>query len=87
MILKFYWELGRDIVELHAEKRWGEKVMQRLSVDLRGAMPGILGLTQRNIYYCKQFYLLYSPILEKLPQFGAIFQSDVLCVPWGHQKK
>ena len=67
-MLKFYWELGRDIVELHAEKRWGDKVMNRLSIDLREAMPGVSGLTQRNIYYCKQFYLLYSPALEILPQ-------------------
>ena len=26
---------------------------------------------KRNIYYCKQFYLLYSPALETLPQAGA----------------
>ena len=70
-MLKFYWELGKDIVELHAEKRWGDKVMNRLSIDLREAMPGVSGLTQRNIYYCKQFYLLYSPALETLPQAGA----------------
>lgn len=97
-MLRFYWELGRDIVELHVEKRWGDKVMNRLSVDLREAMPDISGLTQRNIYYCKQFYLLYSPMLEilpqagakssdeKLPQLVAQFQSDIFCVPWGHHK-
>lgn len=97
-MLRFYWELGRDIVELGAEKRWGDKVMSRLSVDLREAMPNMSGLTQRNIYYCKQFYLLYSPIFEilpqagakssaeKLPQLGAQFQSDFFCVPWGHHK-
>ena len=30
---------------------------------------------KRNIYYCKQFYLLYSPALETLPQtiLSAIF--------------
>lgn len=97
-MLRFYWALGRDIIELHAEKRWGEKVMNRLSVDLRDAMPGITGLTQRNIYYCKQFYLLYSPMLESLPQIGAKtsdeilpqvvaqLETDIFCVPWGHHK-
>ena len=61
-------------------------------------MPGVSGLTQRNIYYCKQFYLLYSPALETLPQAGAKsseeklpqpvarFQSDIFSVPWGHHK-
>lgn len=97
-MLKFYWGLGRDIVKLHAEKRWGGKVMSRLAVDLQEAMPGVSGLTQRNIYYCKQFYLLYCSEFETLPQAGAKsfegklpqpveqFQSDIFCVPWGHHK-
>lgn len=45
--------------------------MSRLSVDLREAMPGVSGLTQRNIYYCKQFYQLYSPVVVIMPQAGA----------------
>lgn len=97
-MLRFYWELGRDIIEFHAEKCWGDKVMSRLSVDLRGAMPGVSGLTQRNIYYCKQFYLLFSPMLESLPQskakssdeilpqLEAQLGTDIFCVPWGHHK-
>lgn len=94
-MLRFYWDLGRDIVKMKIEQRWGEKVMARLSMDLREAMPGISGLTQRNIYYCKQFYLLYSPLTESLPQAGAKssneilpqlgekIQFDIFCVPWG----
>ena len=97
-MLRFYWDLGGDIVKMNIEQRWGEKVMARLSIDLREAMPGISGLTQRNIYYCKQFYLLYSPLIkslpqteakssnEILPQLGAKIQSDIFCVPWGHHK-
>ena len=37
--LKFNWLLGRDIVELHVEERWGESVITRLSKDLREAIP------------------------------------------------
>lgn len=97
-MLRFYWDLGRDIIKMKIEQRWGEKVMARLSMDLREAMPGISGLTQRNIYYCKQFYLLYSPLTESLPQagakssneilpqLGAKIQFDIFCVPWGHHK-
>lgn len=70
-MLRFYWELGRDIVALHIEERWGTKVMQRLSVDLRRLMPDVTGLSQRNIYYCKQFFLLHSLMVEFLPQLGA----------------
>ena len=42
--LKFNWLLGRDIVELHVEERWGESVITRLSKDLREAIPNAAGL-------------------------------------------
>lgn len=97
-MLRFYWELGRDIVALRIEKRWGEKVISRLAVNLKDSMPDMSGLTQRNIYYCKQFFLLYHPIMTSLPQAGvkttkgnmpqagAKLQEGIFCVPWGHHK-
>ena len=97
-MLKFYWSLGRDIIELQIEQKWGEKVISCLAQDLREALPNVSGLTKRNIYYCKQFYALYAPAIkmlpqteatneaETLPQVGAMFQSDIYCVPWGHHK-
>ena len=38
-MLRFYWELGRDIVEMKAESRWGSGFMKNLSQDLRTANP------------------------------------------------
>jgi hypothetical protein len=70
-MLRFYWELGRDIVEMQAEKRWGDKLMQNLSKDLQNAIPNSSGLTVRNIYYCKKFYCLYNQQFNIVPQVGA----------------
>lgn len=58
--LFFNWLLGRDIVEMHVEERWGESVIVQLSKDLRSELPGIEGLSKSNIYYCKKFYSLYN---------------------------
>ena len=66
--LLFNWQLGRDIVEMHVEERWGEKVITQLSRDLRLALPGVEGLSRSNIYYCKNFYLLYSQDSEIVQQ-------------------
>lgn len=66
--LLFNWQLGRDIVEMHVEERWGEKVITQLSKDLRLALPGVDGLSRSNIYYCKNFYLLYSQDSEIVQQ-------------------
>lgn len=53
--LFFNWFLGRDLVEMHVEERWGESVIMQLSKDLRMALPGVDGLSKSNIYYCKSF--------------------------------
>ena len=70
-MLRFYWELGRDIVELHIEERWGTHVVKTLSADLRRQIPEISGVSERNIYYCKRFYLLYNQQFKILPQVEA----------------
>lgn len=68
--LFFNWLLGRDIVEMHVEERWGESVIVQLSKDLRSELPGVEGLSKSNIYYCKKFYLLYN-------QYDEFFQQVV----------
>ena len=97
-MLAFYWSLGRDIVEMHVEDRWGEKVIDNISIDLKTVMPDVSGLTRRNIYYCKQFYLLYSDYNkivpqvvaqnkeEIVPQVVAQIQKLLFSVPWGHHR-
>lgn len=67
-LLKYYWELGRDIEEMHVEERWGQSAIKNLSVDLQLKNPNSTGLSRTNIYYAKKFYLLYSQYLKIVPQ-------------------
>ena len=55
-MLQFYWSLGKDIVTLHAESCWGDKVLKYLSDDLQKTLPGIKGLSETSIGYAKRFY-------------------------------
>ena len=66
--------LGRDIVEMHVEERWGEGVIDQLSKDLKKAMPTAEGLSSTNLRYCRRFYLLYSKTVEFCPQLGGKIQ-------------
>lgn len=70
-MLVYYWQLGRDIVHLNAEQRWGSGFMRSLSQDLKEELPDATGLTERNLYYCKKFYLLYNQEDIILPQVVA----------------
>ena len=83
--LLFNYLLGRDIVEMHVEERWGESVIMQLSQDLKTEMPGIEGLSKSNIYYCKKFYLLYRQYFEIFQQaVGKLETSAVFRIPWRH---
>lgn len=97
-MLHFYWTLGKDIVEMHIEERWGEKVINNLSIDLQNEIPNATGFSRRNIYYCKQYYLLYYQLFETVPQIEAQsegitvpqveaqLKAQLFSVPWGHHK-
>lgn len=74
-MLRFYWELGRDIVEMHIEDRWGEKVIKTLSLDLQREIPEAHCFSRTNLYYVKKFYLLYSQ------EFKIDWQDDGQIVP------
>lgn len=97
-LLKYYWELGRDIEEMHVEERWGQSVIKNLSVDLQLKNPNSTGLSRTNIYYAKKFYLLYSQYLKVVPQAvgqledengpqSAEDSSEVVPQPVGHLKE
>lgn len=75
-MLEFYWELGRDIVALKAESKWGTGVLQQLSADLQQIFPNESGFSYRNIRYIKQWYLFYYEEITKLHQVGAELQNS-----------
>ena len=86
-MLYYYWMLGRDIVELNIENRWGEKVLQNLSLDLQNAMPGVKGFSPVNLLYMKRFYLLYNSLLKKTtPQVVEQLPGIIFQIPWGHHR-
>ena len=74
-LLKFYWELGRDIEEMHVEKRWGENVIKSLSIDLQRENPDAHCFSRTNLYYVKKFYLLYFNSFENVQQLVGQIQK------------
>ena len=86
-MLRFYWSLGKDIVTLHAESRWGDKFIASLSADLRLKLSGVKGLSETSIEYAKRFYLLYNKYLTIHPQLVGELQNNAIWrIPWGHHR-
>ena len=77
VMLRFYWELGRDIVEKKADSRWGSGFMKNLSRDLKEVNPDATCFSETNLLYMKNFYLLYQPYLTITPQVGEQITQQV----------
>ena len=58
-MLEFYWSVGRDLVALRAEERWGAGVVKQFALDMRQAFPNETGFSYSNVKYMKQWYSFY----------------------------
>ena len=64
-MLEFYWSVGRDLVMLRAEERWGAGVVKQFALDMRQAFPGETGFSYSNVKYMKQWYSYYYERVTK----------------------
>ncbi len=94
-LVLFYWTLGRDIFEKQKNAKWGAKLLEQLSTDLKAEFPDIQGLSKTNLKYCSQFYRFYSigqqavnqlqnKDLQQVKDVKQLSQQLVDQIPWGH---
>ncbi len=58
-LVGLYWDIGRMIVERQADAEHGAAIAEQLAEDLRREFPGVSGFSRRNVFYMREFYLLY----------------------------
>jgi len=75
-LVLLYWQMGKGILEAQKAERWGAKVVERLSIDLRREFPAVAGFSPRNLTYMRDF-------AEAWPDLP-ILQRPVAKLPWGH---
>jgi len=66
-LMQLYWDIGKSIVEKQQIHKWGKSVVEKLAADLQIEFPGMNGLSNRNMWRMRMFYLEYS----KLPPMVA----------------
>ena len=59
-MLKFYWQLGEQIVEQQQNYAWGDGFLKQLSHDLMMEFPEMKGFSKRNLEYIRRWYLFWS---------------------------
>lgn len=81
-MLELYWNIGKDISEMHLDVAYGTHFFEKLSQDLRSEFEDVQGFSERNIRYMKRFYDFYKEKI--LHQLGADFEAELFTIPWRH---
>ena len=77
-MLEFYWIMGRDIVELRVESKWGSGFFNQLSLDMRSAFPDEAGFSVTNLKYMKRWYAFYRERVTIRHQAGDEFGIPIV---------
>lgn len=77
-VLRMYWDVGEMLVVSQMADGWGQKTLERLSVDMKNEFPKIKGFSVRNMQCMMQFYEEYNKELT-LPKLmsSEITQSSI----------
>ena len=79
-LLKFYWELGADIVEKQKTATWGAGFLKQLSQDLMAEFPDMKGFSERNLKYIRQWFMFWTDDMS----IGQQPVAQLTKIPWGH---
>lgn len=85
-MLRFYWQLGKELHERKSRFSYGQSFYKTISYDLRKELPDVKSFSETNLKYMQYYYEMYS-IFENRPQAVDDFDSSIIyCIPWGHQR-
>lgn len=80
-LLRLYWSLGKDIVEMQKSSEWGDSFLQKLSKDLSKEIPDMNGLSHRNLKSIRQWYLFYTQFDINGKQVVSQIESIFFSIP------
>jgi predicted nuclease of restriction endonuclease-like (RecB) superfamily len=58
-LIQLYWLLGEMIAQRQEKEGWGKSIVERLSADLKKEFPNENGFSSQNLWFMRQFYLMY----------------------------
>lgn len=67
-MLRFYFELGKEISLNSFKAAYGSGFYDSLSKELISELPDVSGLSPKNLRYMEKFYNLYKDEIINFPQ-------------------
>ena len=79
-MLRFYWQLGKEIGEKENANKYGTSFYKSISLDLQSELPDVKSFSVTNLKYMNYFYELYSNRQQLVDDCDDI----IFRIPWGH---
>lgn len=88
-LIQFYWEVGKLIIERQQQSKWGDKLFDVLSDDLRRSFPDTEGFSKTNLKNMRLFAKNYpnKEFSQALPDQLTWTHHIVLMQSLGKEKK
>jgi len=77
-LLEFYWYMGKKIIKIQKNYKWGSKFLENLSKDLSKEFPDVKGFSYRNLKHIRQWVNFWDN------EIGKQLVSQLFQIPWGH---
>lgn len=96
-MLRFYWSIGRDIVEMREKAGYGSDFYNTVSGDLKDIFPDVKSFSPTNLKYMKYFYDMYPDAGNRPQVVDDLKKADnrpqvaddleaIFFIPWGHNR-
>ena len=77
-MLRMYWDIGEMLTNSQLADGWGQKTLERLSIDMKNEFPAIKGFSVRNMQCMMQFFNEYNSELTMVKKVeNPITQSAI----------
>ena len=85
-MLELYWSIGRDLVAMHPEDKWGKGIVKQFALDMRSAFPNETGFSDTNIKYMRRWVEFYSEsaAIGQQPADQLEMPASFGRIPWFH---
>ncbi|GAA4418543.1 PDDEXK nuclease domain-containing protein [Nibrella viscosa] len=74
--LRLYLLVGHLLAQKIEAAEWGAGIADRVSADLRQALPGLRGFSRRNLFNMRQLAIEYAPLLASLEPVNPTATDD-----------
>lgn len=85
-MLELYWSIGRDLVAMHPEYKWGKGIVKQFALEMRNAFPNETGFSDTNIKYMRRWVEFYTQSAAIGQQAADQMEMPVSFgrIPWFH---